>query len=241
MSKYTTELRFICEMKSGFSSDVLPSKSPAEIIAAARSAVFNFDYPVPDNSKKEELETKILQHYYTREICCETVGRWQLFLRDKMQMIMPKYNRMYKAEQMAYDRELRNIDVTITHNETGSDARETNATRTDNLSETTTDSAATHDRFSDTPQGTVTNVDNDTYLTEYRYVTSSDSGTRRNTGSQISDSDESSSRQMDYVHTEQGYRGSKTYMELLNDFTERVLNIDEMIVNECADLFFKLW
>ena len=241
MSKYTTELRYICEMKSGFNISDIPDKTVDEIITACRSEIFNFSYPIYEKSHKEELETKILKHYYTREICCETVGRWQLFLNEKMNLIMPKYNKLYKAEKLLFDKELSNIDITITHEGSDTSKRKSDNTRTDNLSNNGTINRNSKDKYSDTPQGTIANVDNDTYLSDYRNIIDDESFVNRSTGTQTNEINENINNGNEYLHTEKGYRGGKTYMELLNDFNEKVINIDNMIVNELRDLFFLLW
>ena len=79
MSKYTTEVRFICEKYAGLEESVGYNKV-ADIIANSRSKVFDFDYPIFDETYRSILETKILKHFYLREICAETVGVWKHFL-----------------------------------------------------------------------------------------------------------------------------------------------------------------
>ena len=76
MSKYTTELRFICEKFAGLSESTGFSNIES-VLDKSWDKVFNFTTDRPS----EEQCKKILRHYYTREICAETVGRWQLFLQ----------------------------------------------------------------------------------------------------------------------------------------------------------------
>ena len=78
MANFTTEVRSICETLSGL-SESKGYNSIAEIIENSRSRIFDFDYPIFDEEYRAVLETKILKHYYTREICAETYGRWKLF------------------------------------------------------------------------------------------------------------------------------------------------------------------
>lgn len=253
MSKYTTEVRYICEVNSGFQADEMYLHTPDEIIAAARTKIFNFSYPIYEAEHKPELETKILKHYYTREIGAETVGLWKLWLNDTLNLIMPKYNKLYAAEAASYEKELYNIDVS-THSLREDDfERRDDHTRTDNLTDasdmTRTDNLAraTEDKYSDTPQGTVTNVDNDTYLTDYRRISEADTGTQRNagsvqhTGTQRNAGSENNEGTQEITGSETGYRGSKTYAELIAEYADKVLNIDMMIVRDLGDLFMKLW
>ena len=97
MANWTTEVRSICETYAGMS---VPQGygNTAKVIAAALPKVFDFEYPLFDPTYKNVLETKILRHYYTREIGCETVGLWKLRLETKLNEIMPYYNQLYKSE-----------------------------------------------------------------------------------------------------------------------------------------------
>ena len=102
MSKYTTEIRFICEEQSGLHE----SKGyfdVGEIIEKARPKIFDFHYPIFSEDYKPVLENKILMHYYTREISEETYGLWKLRLRAKMNEIMPYYNQLYNSELIKFN------------------------------------------------------------------------------------------------------------------------------------------
>lgn len=97
MSKYTTELRYICENYAG-NSESQGGKKVKDILDNSWDKVFDFDFPIFDNSYRKPLCTKILRHFYTREICEETVGLWKLRLEDRMNMLMPYYNKLYESE-----------------------------------------------------------------------------------------------------------------------------------------------
>ena len=60
MSKYTTEVRFICETFSGL-DESKGCFNINEIIEQSRSKIFNFDYPIFDEKYRGVLETKILK------------------------------------------------------------------------------------------------------------------------------------------------------------------------------------
>lgn len=101
MSKYTTQVRYICEQMAGL-KESLAYHSVSDILKVAAPKIFNFQYPIFDESYREELEIKILRHYYTREICAETVGLWKLWLESKMNDIMPYYNQLYKSALLKF-------------------------------------------------------------------------------------------------------------------------------------------
>ena len=211
MAKYTTELRSICEELAGCDESV-GYKNVNEVISKSREKVFNFDFPIFDEAYRPVLETKIIKHYYTREIGAETFGLWQLWLDTKMNEIMPYYNKLYESELFDfnpfYDSYYtktgnKDADKTGTENDkvkhdiektgTGSVTNEFDGTttRTNNLTESTNmhnePKTETWEEFSDTPQGALTGVRNMNYLTNARHITedgtgSSTSGTVANTG-----------------------------------------------------------
>ena len=115
LSKYTTQVRFICETcaklteSTGF-SDI------ETVLDNSWDKIFS-DFPIFDEKYRAELCKKILRHYYTREICCETVARWKLFLSDKMKNIMPYYNQLYKSELLEFNPF---YDVDLTRSREGS-------------------------------------------------------------------------------------------------------------------------
>lgn len=213
MSKYTTEVRFICEEAAGLTSSV-GYLGVNDVINTALPKVFNFDFPIFDEAYRPILEKKILKHYYTREIGLETVGLWKLFLDTKLNEIMPFYNQLYKSELIEFN-PMYDVDLTRDHNlkreeTTKQDATEKGTTeKTGNIDDNThtetndnqnTESTVdlqnttgstskeqlgatkTHyDKYSDTPQGSLQNVQNDTYLTNARIINDTDSQTGETT------------------------------------------------------------
>jgi hypothetical protein len=201
LSKYTTEVRYICEEEAGLEA----SKGYADvknIIELSRPKIFNFEYPIFDETYREVLETKILKHFYTREIGFESVGLWKLKLDTKMNEIMPYYNLLYsssllefnplytkdltrkkdveinKADNLVSSQEVNNTvnrDTTSVTNETDNavDSRNVDGSVSNVGSENGTSSVDTVnvDLYSDTPQGALTGVENETYLTNARKIT----------------------------------------------------------------------
>ena len=261
MSKYTTELRYICEEAAGLKESEGFSSIDA-ILNAARPKIFSFDYPIFDRDYKPVLETKILKHFYTREIGAETVGLWKLWLEAAMTEIMPYYNTLYHDGLQvinpfyttditeAYDAEGTKTDrSTVDKTESGShssqesgshSSQESGSTTnggtitdsrisstlsntdesgsvTDSGSDTATrddDSQLTRwDKFSDTPQGAITNLDEDKYLTDARKITED------HTGSMVTDTTE-------YGKMSETERSTETIAETEDDNT-RTLNTSQ--------------
>lgn len=110
MSKYTTEVRYICETLAGLNESISYT-DVEQVIKNCLPKVFDFNFPIFDESYRSVLETKILRHYYTREIGLETVGLWKLKLSTKLNEIMPYYNKLYKSELIEFN-PLYDVDLT---------------------------------------------------------------------------------------------------------------------------------
>ena len=171
MAKYTTQVRSICEVAAGLTESA-GFNDVNTIIQMAIPNVFNFDFPIYDESYRNVLCTKILKHYYTREICAETVGLWKLWLSTRLNEIMPYYNQLYKSTMLEFN-PMYDVDLTTTHtrNNEGMSNSTSNINGEDNKTEKGNDEDTTRDMFSDTPQGALDNVENMTYLTNARKIT----------------------------------------------------------------------
>ena len=62
MSKYTSEVRFICESLT-WHEESSGYDGIDEIIEQAIPLIFSFDFPIFDENYREVLCTKILRHY----------------------------------------------------------------------------------------------------------------------------------------------------------------------------------
>lgn len=259
MSKYTTEVRFICESKSGL--EVSGGSSDVDnIIAKSWDKIFTSKAPFFDEAYRSVLCQKILKHYYLREICCETVGIWTLWMNTKLEEIMPYYNQLYESAKIEFN-PMHDVNVTREHkrteNETASGSRDASGNRDGNIvnngtnNRTTNSNGNKRDLYSDTPQGSLTGVENETYLTNARKITDSVNdfendvvnNTERNNSS-YSDKEGTTSNvdtTEDYLETLTGKQGTESFSSLLNKFRETFLNIDMLVIEEFSDLFFGLW
>ena len=292
-ASYTMDVRTICETYANVESPGWSDQTTVDtIIDNAIPKVFNFSYPIFSEDYRNVLEHHILQHFYTREIAFQTVGRWKLGLQQKLNDIMPYYNKLYESQELDVD-PFNNIDVTETSESSGNTTSKNNTTRngtsvtigssetndtadgtsgTETNGTTTTnnsqDTTASHtDAFSDTPQGTLSNVDNLTYLTEYRKIGENnnvtDAGEQTTTGNaDVTTHDETNSNtktnsqtETDSTETESGettnsgnytktIKGKNTgtsYSELITAYRETFLNIDMMIIEELEELFLQIY
>lgn len=291
MSKYTTEVRYICEVSAGLveSADYMKVE---DVIKKALPIVFDFSFPIFDENYRSVLETKILKHFYTREIGLETVGLWKLKLDTKLNEIMPYFNQLYKSQLYAFN-PFYDVDLTRKHRIDGSGTKDTdtatntqtehnitvdesgNSTNTGSGSSnsesantrTNTKTDAFSERYSDTPQGALTDLRADKYLTNATLRddnvndNTNESGTDKASTNTNAENTENKNTETngnnrtnvnanvsstltnteDYLETVQGKNGGSSYSKLLMEYRETFLNIDMMVMNELEDLFMQLW
>lgn len=198
MSKYTTEVRFICEQlavltEQGSLTDV------DYCTTTAAPLIFDSTIPFFDEAYRLPLEKKILRHFYTREIGFETMALWQLYLNNKMNEIMPYYNKLYYSETLSFN-PLYDVDYWRTSNRTNDDTEKeqgtqngteqgeagstskttgtssdesTGSNKSNQITANTDEQSGTgRDLYSDTPQGTIADVENGAYLSNARFTES---------------------------------------------------------------------
>ena len=284
MSKYTVELKQICESFSGYYNQ---NMTTTEIIIGSIPKLFE-DVVVYDPSYKNVLFSKIIKHYYFREIGSDNVGKWVFWLQRKMNEILPYYNQLYKSATLDfnpfYDVNLKKTgqklsdttgdttkdNVSTNRNESAVNSEAQNnvlntSTKTVDVNNSGTTGNGTFDVYSDTPQGALNNVINNSYLTNARKVDVS--GDYENTGHDSESSTDTSSVTSEvnsrtnisgsinsnevenkvikstdsYLEEIIGKQGGEDYSTLLLKYRETFLNIDMMIIKELEPLFFNLW
>ena len=251
MSKFTTQLRYICENAAGL-TESKGLNDVETIINAARPIIFNFTYPITDTQYKPVLENKILWHYYMREIGLESVGLWKFYLCDKMRMIMPYYDQLYQSAALEYN-PLYDVDYQIQHS--GTKGENTTKAESQNQTDSGTDTDYGTDQGSDTnwiyendtPQGGISTLENLSYLSSARKQTDANSLAHSYTkthsdtrGLQLSGTGSLSGTDS-YLNIIRGKMGSASYSKMLQEYRDVLINIDAMIIDELADLFMNIY
>lgn len=209
MSNYTTQLRYICETYAGLTESV-GADDVNKVVAAAAPKIF-MSFPIWDEEYRLTLETKILKHFYFREIAHETVGLWRVRLDTMMNELMPVYNKMYAAVAQEFN-PLFDVDITREHD--GNSTDETDST------------GNSVNKYSETPQGSIQNVLDGKYLTTAQANDASSKSTGKSTAK--------------YVEKVTGKQGSGSYSALLREYIDKLVNVDLRLMNELEPLFFSL-
>lgn len=207
--------------------------------------IWAFTYPVPAETvtyngktakvpfNKKEFEQKIIDHYRFRQIGQETVGRWLHYFRTRMKEIMPYYVQLYEFEAKWFnvDDPLESYNLTETFDQettgtgTSSGTSETDNTLTGNNTK----------RFSNTPQGSISNLDN--YLTEA--TVDNGTNTENMTGSSQVNTEDSGTTKHTLIR--RGNIGVQPLGTEVNNIRDAFINIDQMVINELNDLFLMIY
>lgn len=231
MSSYTTQIRYICESLAGYEHGK-GYMSIDDVIDKSWDKIFPPSFVTFTPEYRPVLAKKILKHYYTREIGSETFGLFQLRLDAKLSVIMPYYNKLYKAFDKDYDI-LSDTDVTIDHNRKSKGDSGSTSTG----SNTNENSGQAINRHSNTPQGGLDGIKSDRYLSSADITDTTDNST----GSNNLKSNSNFNTTEDYVQHITGKRGGMTYAYMVNEYAEKLKNIDRMVISELSDLFMQVW
>lgn len=199
--------------------------------------LWDFDYPVPKaeityNGKtakvdfdRERLQQKIVDHYRFRQIGFETVGRFLHSFRSRMREIMPYYVQLYE-----FDAIFRNIEDPLEsyHLEEIMDRLNEGSNSSDSQTSGKNDST---NKFSDTPQGRLENLDE--YLTTATKDNASSSATAK-----ASSKDKNTEK---YTLTRRGNIGVQPLGGEVENIRNAFINIDMQIIEDLKDLFLLVY
>lgn len=214
------------------------------MINQARPLLFDFNYPLYDPQYKNVLETKIMEHYWFREIGLETYGKFKFFLNRKLNEIMPYYNQLYKSATIEFN-PMHDTDINRVHDRIQDETRDKQS-KTDSTNDITVDSTETGKSgtgYSDTPQGQIENVTDLKYLTNYTSVNSEATGhsTSTNDGVTNIDENEKANTTENYIENIIGKSGGSSFSSYLQEYRDTFINIDMMIIEELSELFMNIY
>lgn len=263
MSNYTTEVRYIVETLADEKGTI------ESMIESAKTKIFSDYWSTQNPDYKAVLEQKILRSYYTREIGLETVELWKLKLNTTLAEIMPKYNLLYKTYDSIIDNLISNVDLTETRNDTGNSTTSGTSTNTStdtskNTGSSTGNTTSTNNgsgssdawqTSNDTPQGGLTGLEENKYLSSAVHnkgaTTQTSTSTTENTASSTTNTENKTNGKStnattanttnEYIKHIIGNNGAINYIDEYNKLLNGYMNIDKMIIDELEPLFMGLF
>ena len=194
----------------------------------------------PFYTDSEEMRLNFIQKFYDeymfREIGFETVERFKRSLLGKLNKIMPYYTQLYHTELESKNINfLLNKDLIETFEREVNGSSEVNSNSTTNANGTTT--ANSNDMMYDTPNSRIEELT--------KYPTQGSQG--ENTATSSSNGTSTSNQTGENTQTEKtsliskGNIGITSSAQLLKEWREVIINIDELILNDLEDLFMLLF
>ena len=225
MAKYTIELRSIInnlysrdEVENWFKDYCINNYlRPNEVETILSANIWS----------KDRLATKIVDHYYMREIGYETVALFKHYAKVYMQEIMERYLPLIYSNSIEYN-PLVNVDYTesFTRNINGSGESESSSSN----------SASGLSVNSDTPQGEISKAN----ILAGNYA--SNTGASETESSITDTSSNSNQTEETYTKNVKGNSGvSATAQKMIEQFRQNIIAIDENIIKELDKLFMGLY
>ena len=223
MSKYTMELREL----------FTPIKFNPPIYTKEEVESFFTDYELTDFLtqdqidvieeagvwNKEKLASKIIDHYFMREIGQETIALFRHYAKVSMQELMEEYLPLIYSASIEYD-PLINVDYTETFS------------RTANIDSSGSSSSSGLGVMSDTPQGQISKE----AILVGAYASTTNANENEVSSSSGSDTTE------DYTKTMKGNSGvSATAQKMVQQYRENIRAIDREIIEKLEPLFMGLY
>ena len=218
-------------------------------------------YTTNENERKEFEETFILT-YLTNEIGFESPYLFQQKLLGKLKLIMPYYEQLYQTEWQRVGKDMMNqkdLTDTTTHTLTQTligeqetnQSGETNQNNQSNDAVNTSSNSQSNGKVSNLADGVSHALLNDGYLTGVSHSDDAVSGTSENTSNSTST--------MNQTATSNQTSNSKTILEEKTTFNSHgdvgiqtpaysiaewrrvLININKLIIEDCRDLFMKIY
>lgn len=216
--------------------------------------LFDFEYNFYSDEARPNFEQLFKDYFRFREIGFETVPRFKHELKSKLNLIMPYYSQLYETEAKAKDINFllnKDLKETITRelSQTGSEDSSSENNGTDSSTNTSSTEANSN---SNSKESYLDNGNADINLTEGSLTgvsgnesqgTSSSTSTTNNTNSSTGTTNTTNSNNESETTTllSQGNIGITSSAELLQKWRDTIININQLIISECEDLFMQIY
>jgi len=182
------------------------------------------NYPIFDESYREKLNSKIIRHYFTREIGHETIELFRYQMETKMGEIMPLYNQHYILSLLEIDplstMSIKNItEMDSTANVSGTSNTESGS------------NAKSRAVASEFPQAML-EADKD-------YATNAQDNISDTTATGAANDVQDTTQNGTNDSTTTGYQGHAPLLIL--QARQALVNVDMMVINDLAELFMLVW
>ena len=199
-----------------------------QLINALDFNLFDFNYNLYDNDLKSAFEKKFIDHFYFYEIGLTPIARFKKALQIKLNDIFPYYQQLYQTELRTKD-----IDFMLNKDLKEQYTRELTGNSSVNQSSTSTSNDTSLNINNDTPQNKIDDLD--------QFMTSASKNTDNSTMNSSGTNNAENNSTETYSLVSQGNIGVTSSAELLEKWRSVLINIDQLIFEECNDLFMLIY
>ena len=214
------------------------------------NGVFSFDYEFySDNIQdKETFEKLFVSHFYFREIGFETPERFKVKLQAKLNLIMPYYrqlaltewNKVGDVEKMMTSK---NLTETTEHMQSIQGNSETQSNQSSSSNGTQNTTSSNQNKASNLADGVSQSSLDAGYLTASGKTEQTDNTQSEATGkanqSILGNNEQQLTEKTTF--TSKGDIGIQTPAYAITEWRKIIINLNQMIINECEDLFLKIY
>ena len=231
---------------------------------------FEYPFYIDDVEAKGKFEEKFILYYWNCEIGFETFARFQKALQARLTIKMPYYQQLYETELKSKDINFllnKDLTETITRELTGIENGTGNKRLTNEQSQDATTNLTTTGEFTSSNQSSgdsktsqmndgvasasldanyLTGVSHDESSSTDNQQSNSTSKNQQNSTITGNQSEEETNRRENTQSettslVSQGNIGITSSAELLQKWREVLINIDEIIIEDCRDLFMRIY
>ena len=190
--------------------------------------LFDFEYNLYDNDLKSAFEKKFINHFYFYEIGLTPIARFKKALQIKLNDIFPYYKQLYQTELRSAE-----IDFMLNKDLKEEYTRQLTGNSSINQSSTSSSNDTSLNINNDTPQNKIDDLD--------QFMTSASKNTDNSTMNSNGTNTAENNSTETYRLVSQGNIGVTSSAELLEKWRNVIINIDQMIFEECNDLFMLIY
>ena len=214
--------------------------------------IFPSDYPFycEDEQCRKEFEETFILHYLTNEIGFETPYLFNQKLLGKLKLVMPYYEQLYQTEWTRLDKDMMNqkdlmdkTTHTLTQTLTGEQQSTQNNQSTDSL--TANSNSTTDGKVSNLSDGVSSVSLAEGYLTGVTHSTDESTGSNQSESNSSSSLSHSSNNQTileeTTINESHGDVGIQTPAYAIAEWRKIIININQLIIDDCRDLFMSIY
>lgn len=224
MANYTMTL---AEMKNNPLTPIFPSSYP---------------FYTDDEQIRKSFENKFISHYLNREIGFETPFQFKQTLYAKLVVNMDYWKKLYETELKSKDINfLLNKDLVEEFTRELSGTQNTNDTSTTQSNQSENGITSSLSKNSSVNDGVASAKLQDDYLTNILSDDTSTTGSSSASGlARVTGNRDNQERETTRL-VSKGNIGVTSTAELLQKWRECIVNIDNLIIEECKDLFMQIY